>query len=337
MSEFESLVTEFLQEISKSSTQCESIHFIGEDGVIVAIPLFICGLIWPSLVHAVREIYCPCEEVTYYAVSVPCDSRILTSIKDLVFTGRYSSPDYDMVKRVCEFTLNGYLKLDIKIHEMYQRDVSLSLYTLEAYEHHKNIKYESQIESDLSFGKNIGYSQDTYDGDMNSIIYGISGNCEERHEKETLPNQEVFEVVSSKLKQQGNRCSKFCRNDCGRIFESWSAADAQQIKDLFRGRSYVEIKHKMNSHLKAQLIINHGNDEGYIFKGHIRVSQNCKKSEFFAAQLHIVVSVPKKSTHKISRVFMLFSGAATTFNFIKGSTKGKILKNVFWLFCPPCW
>ena len=202
LSEFESLVTEFLQEISKSSTQCESIHFIGEDGVIVAIPLFICGLIWPSLVHAVREIYCPCEEVTYYAVSVPCDSRILTSIKDLVFTGRYSSPDYDMVKRVCEFTLNGYLKLDIKIHEMYQRDVSLSLYTLEAYEHHKNIKYESQFESDLSFGKNIGYSQDTDDGDMNLIIYGISGNCEERHEKETLPNQEVFEVVSSKINRE---------------------------------------------------------------------------------------------------------------------------------------
>ena len=25
----------------------------------------------------------------------------------------------------------------------------------------------------------------------------------------------------------------------------------------------------MNSHLKAQLIINHGNDEGYIFKGHM--------------------------------------------------------------------
>ena len=276
-SEHESSGTKLLQEISKNSTQCESIHFIGEDGVIVVIPLFICGLIWPSLVDVVREIYCPCEEVTYYAVSVPCDSRILNSIKDLVFTGRYSCPDYDMLKRVYEFTQNSYLALDITIHEMYQRDVSLSLDTLEAHEHLKNIKYESHIESDLSFAKNIrysqdtniGYSQDTDDGDINSISYGISGNCEEKHEKEMLPNQEVFEVVSSKIKQQGNRCSKFCRNDCGRVFESWSAADAQQIKDQFRGRSYVEIKQKMNSHLKAQVIINDSNDEGYIFKGHM--------------------------------------------------------------------
>ena len=58
-------------------------------------------------------------------------------------------------------------------------------------------------------------------------------------------------------------------------------------------------------------------------------------SEIFGKESLKAVSVPKKPTHKISRVVRFFLGPATTYNFIKGSTKGTFLKTMYFGYSVP--
>ena len=207
-------VTSILESIRLNFRTDFMVKLVAESGDIFSVPLQLLSLAWPGLKNIVQDVCCCYETV----ISVPANKQTVEHILSMIYTGRSSpatSLDLEAVRNVCkEVGLNC--------------DIGLAL---------DDTRSDSIPESFIvteCFGDEDGDydDEDTFQDELQDVLFD--------------------ENISLEIECQSMLCARSCRNKCPAITQSWSEADLQNVKTMFKSEKVIETKTKLINHLEAQ-------------------------------------------------------------------------------------